>query len=345
MAGVRQVVAMGRSGAAAVALAAGLLLLARAANADPGSVRIVRATDLAALPLIVAEHDHLVEKQALARGLGAISVQWLVPGSGVPLEQLVNGQADLVAVLDLADFVAAWDERSGTPQEIRALTALSQMPYLLLSRNPSIATIRDFAAKDRIAVPAPRTSLPAVMLEMAAAQEWGVTHYDRLDALTVARGDEAGDDALQSGKGEIDTHFVRLPYADDERANSAIHRVMDSFDVAGPHSVAVLVATSQFRDANPALCASIAAAVSEADDFIARSRGAAAELYDTVDKDQDIPVEVLTDMLGDPDLTYKAAPAGLLHLTAFLHQIGRLKHNPDTWQQLFFPEVYKLTGG
>ena len=60
------------------------------------------------------------------------------------------------------------------------------MPYLLLSRNPAIATIRDFTTKDRIAVPALKTSLPAVLLEMAAAQEWGIAHFDRLDTLTVA---------------------------------------------------------------------------------------------------------------------------------------------------------------
>jgi NitT/TauT family transport system substrate-binding protein len=321
-------------------LLVGSMLLARGAAADPAGVRIMRSTDLAALPLIVAEHDHLIEKQAQARGLGVVSVQWLAPGSGTPIDALLSGQADLVASLDLAEFVAAWDGRSGTPQEIRALTALSRMPYLLLARNPAIATIRDFTTKDRIAVASVKTSQPAVMLEMAAADEWGVAHYDRLDPLTVAR----RDDALQSGKSDIDAHFVRLPYADDERANEAIHRVMDSFDIAGPHSIAALIATSQFRDANPALCAAIAAAIGEADDFITRNRGAAAEIYDAAVKGQDIPIEVLSDMLGDPDLAYKPAPEGVLHLTGFLHQIGRLQHSPDTWQQLFFPEIYKLGG-
>jgi hypothetical protein len=64
------------------------------------------------------------------------------------------------------------------------------MPYQLLSRNPAIATIRDFTAKDRIAVPALKVSLPAVMLEMAAADEWGAAHYDKLDPLTVAHGSD-----------------------------------------------------------------------------------------------------------------------------------------------------------
>ena len=334
---------MGRRWRAILAMLLGLAL-ARGAVADPASVRVMRSTDLAALPLIVVEHSHLIEKQVQARGLGAVTVEWQNPAPGNPLDELYGGKTDFVAILDLGSFVAAWDQRSGTPQELRALTSLAQMPYLLLSRNPAIATIRDFTAKDRIAVPALKTSLPAVLLEMAAAQEWGIAHFDRLDTLTVARSDEAADDALRSGKGDIDTHFVRLPLSDDERADPAVHRVMDSFDIGGPHNVAVLVTTGPFRDANPPLCAAVAAAIAEADDYITHHRGAAAEIFDSTIKGQDIPVEVLSDMLGDPDLAYTPAPQGMLRLTAFLHQIGRISHSPDTWQQLFFPEIYKLGG-
>jgi NitT/TauT family transport system substrate-binding protein len=318
--------------------------LARGAAADPPSVRIMRSSDLAALPLIIVEHDHLIEKQALARGLGAVTVEWQNPASGNPLDALYAGKTDFVAILDFGSFVAAWDERSGTPRELRALTSLARMPYLLLSRNPAVATIRDFTGKDRIAVPALRNSLPAELLEMAAAQEWGMGHFDGVDAIVVARGDETADDAMHSGKTDIDTHFVRLPLSDDERADPAVHRVMDSFDIGGPHSVAVLATMSPFRDANPVLCAAIAAAIGEADDYITHNRGAAAEIYDSAVKGQDIPVEVLSDMLGDPDLRYQPGPEGTVRLTGFLHQIGRLTHSPDSWQQLFFPEIYRLGG-
>ena len=119
---------------------------------------------------------------------------------------------------------------------------------------------------------------------------------------------------------------------------------MDSFDIAGPHSVAVLVTSAQFRDANPALCAALVGAVTEAAGFIKERRGAAAEIYDSRVKGNDIPVEDLTDMLGDPDTVFTPAPAGSQRLVGFLHQIGRIRHNPDSWQQLFFPEIYKQQG-
>jgi NitT/TauT family transport system substrate-binding protein len=326
--------------------AVGLLGLAKAgpALADVASVRIVAPVDIAALPLAVAAHGHLIEQQAEARGLHGLTVQWLIPNGGNPIDQLLNRQADIVATTDVVGFMLAWDERSGTPQEIRGLAALAQMPYQLLSRNPAIHTIRDFTAKDRIAVPAVKTSLPAVMLEMAAADEWGATHYDKLDPLIVTLGSDAADSALHSGKGDIDTDFSRMPYADDERGDPAIHRVMDSFDIAGPHSVALVVTTAQFRDANPALCAAVVGAITDADTFIKAGRGAAAEIYDTVEKNDDIPVENLTDMLGDPDTAFSAAPVGTQRIAAFLHRIGRLRHDPDSWQLLFFPEIYKQPG-
>ena len=317
---------------------------ARPAGADVASVRIVAPADLAMLPLVVVAQKHLIEQQAQARGLPDIAIQWLTPNGGNPIEQLLGGQADIVATTDLVGFLTAWDERTGTLQEIRGLAALAQMPYQLLTRNPAIETIRNFTAKDRIAVPAVKTSLPAVMLEMAAADEWGAAHYDRLDPLTVAQTSDAADAALHAGKGDIDTDFSRMPYADDERGDPAIHRVMDSFDIAGPHSIALVVTTAQFRDANPGLCAALVGAIADADTFIKASRGAAAEIYDKAGNSEDIPVEDLTDMLGDPDTAFAAAPAGIQHLTAFLHQVGRLKHGADSWQQLFFPEIYKQPG-
>jgi NitT/TauT family transport system substrate-binding protein len=315
----------------------------RPASADPIPLRIVLPADLAALSLIVAAHDHLIEQAAQAHGID-LAVRWVVPVAGNPLDALLDGRADIVATTDLTGFLGVWDERSGTPQEIRGLAALARMPYQLLSRNPAIATIRDFTAKDRIAVPALKSSLPAVMLEMAAADEWGAAHYDKLDALTVARGADEADNALLSGKGDIDSDFARAPYADDERADPAVHRVMDSFDIAGPHSVGAIVTTAQFRDANPALCAAFVDAVTGADGFIKEHRGAAAEIYVDTNKGEGIGAEDLTDILGDPDTSFATAPAGIQHIAGFMHQIGRLKHNPDSWRQMFFPEIYKQPG-
>lgn len=315
----------------------------RPALAETTELRLLRPLDLVALPLLVMEHQHLIERTAEAMGLGAVTVIWSQPGKTGAIEALAAGESDLVAA-DLAPFLLAADATAGTPGEVRALGALAQRPYVLVTRNPSVHTIRDFGAADRIAVPELKISGPALMLELAAAQEWGPEHYDRLDPLALARPDAAAAAALISGKGEINAHFSRTPYADDELANPGVRRVMDSFDIAGPHSAAVLVAAMRFRAANPRLCAAVLSALQAAGDFIKSNPGAAAEIFAAMVKDQDIPIEDLTDMIGDPDLAYTAAPAGVMHLAVFMHRVGRLKRRPPSWQDLFLPEARDLPG-
>jgi len=329
------------------ALAAALLLMALGmilpANAETGQVRLLRPLDLVALPLLVMEHEHLIERTAEAMGLGSVNVIWNAPGEGDPLASLAAGDSDLVAA-DLAPFLLAADATAGTAQEVRALGALAERPYVLVTRNPAVQTIRDFGGADRIALPALKTSGPALMLELAAAQEWGPQHYDKLDPLALARPDAAAAVALLSGKGDINAHFSRTPYADDELANPAVHRVMDSFDIVGPHSAAVLAATTRFRTANPILCAAILSALQSADDLIKSSPGTAAEIFTAMVKDRDIPLEDLTDIIGDPDLAYTASPSGVMRLVEFMHRVGRLKRRPNSWQELFLPEARGLPG-
>jgi NitT/TauT family transport system substrate-binding protein len=327
---------------AAVLLVAAISV-ARPARAETAELRVLRPLDLIALPLLVMEHEHLIERIAEAMGLGTVKVTWSAPGKTGAIETLTAGDSDLAAV-DLAPFLLAADATAGTPQEVRALGALAQAPYVLVTRNPAVHTIRDFGAADRIAVPALKVSGPALELELAAAQEWGPEHYDKLDPLALARPDAAAAAELLSGKGEIDAHFSRTPYADDELANPAVHRVMDSFDIAGPHSAAVLVTTMRFHAANPTLCAAVLSALQAAGDFIKSNPGAAAEIYAAMVKDQDTPIEELTDMIGDPDLAYRAAPVGVMRLVDFMRRVGRLKHRPPSWQDLFLPEARDLPG-
>jgi NitT/TauT family transport system substrate-binding protein len=328
-------------------LATAFLVAATAAatpsSAETAELRVQRPPELAALPLLVMEHEHLIERTAEAMGLGVVRVTWSAPGKTGAVAALAGGESDLAAV-DLAPFLLAADATAGTPDEVRAVGALAQLPYVLVTRNPAIHTIRDFAAADRIAVPELKVSGPALMLELAAAQEWGPEHFNKLDPFVLARPDAAAAAALATDKGEVDAHFSRTPFADDELADPKIHRVMDSFDIAGPHSAAVLATTMRFHAANPTLCAAILSALQEAGDFIKKSPGAAAEIFAAMVKDQDSPIEDLTDLIGDPDFAYKAAPAGVMRLADFMHRVGRLKRLPPSWQDLFLPEARDLPG-
>jgi NitT/TauT family transport system substrate-binding protein len=312
-------------------------------QADAAELRVQRSPDLANLPLLIVEHDHLIEKHGDMRGLGDIAVRWLKPGKAAGVDAVTSGEVDFAAV-DLPSFVASWDEQLGTAQEIRALAALQQMPYVLVTRNPAIKTIRDFTDKDRIAVGTAKSSAALLLLEMAAAQEWGAERFNRLDSLAVTRADSDAVAMLVSGKGDINAHFSRTPFVDSELANPAVRRVMDSFDIAGPHSEAALVTTTRFHDDNSMLCSAVLAALEEAMELIKSEPGAAAEIYAATVKDGDISVEDLADMIGDPDLNFTTVPVGVMRVADFMNRTGRTKHRPETWRELFFPEAHNLPG-
>jgi NitT/TauT family transport system substrate-binding protein len=316
---------------------------ARRLRAGSAAVRILRPVDLAALPLLVMEHQQLIERTAEAMGLGQVAVAWGAADRAAPTETLAAGQADFAAA-ELVPFLAAAQTEASGAATIRALGAVARRPYVLVARNPAIRTIRDFGPGDRIAVPALKLSGPAVMLDMAAAQEWGIDNHQRLARLAVAMPDDSAAAALIAGKGPITAHFSRTPYVDRELAEPAISRIMDSFDIAGAHSTAVLAATTRFRDANPELCKAVLSALQQAGEFVERNPGEAAEIFAGMAKDDDTPPEALADMIGDPDLVYTAAPAGVMRIADFMHRIGRLPRRPADWREFFLPESRDLAG-
>jgi len=321
---------------------AALIVCAQSGHAETDTLRILRPVDLATLPLLIAEHEKLIEKAAEKADIKPLTIKWSAPGKAGPLDTLAAGQAD-VAAAEIVPFLIAAEASTEKGQPVRGVAALAQRPYVLVTRIAAVKTIRDFKDSDRIAVPS-KNSGPAVLLQMAAAQEWGPDKYAKLDPLMVARSDEAAMDAVESGKGDIASHFSRSPYSDDELADSKIHRIMDSFDIAGPHSANLLVTTKAFHDANPKLCAAVFAALTEADQLIKANPGHAAEIYVGIEKDHDIAVEDLSDMIGDPDLAYTTAPAGIMRLAEFMQRIGRLKRAPPSWKDLFLPEAHDLAG-
>jgi NitT/TauT family transport system substrate-binding protein len=44
------------------------------------------------------------------------------------------------------------------------------------------------------------------------------------------------------------------------------------------------------------------------------------------------------------DIDYMTAPANLMQHVEFMHKVGRLKHMPAGWQDLFFAEAHDLKG-
>jgi len=319
------------------------LMLAAAAGAvraEVSEVKIAPSYGIAYLPLVVMEQNRLLEKNARAAGLGDVKVSWVTISGGAGMnDALLSGNVDFVSG-GIPPFAILWEKTRGA---VKGVAALSAMPIFLNTRNPNVKTIRDFTPASRIALPAVKSSAQAIFLQMAAEQAFGEGNYTKLDPLTIAMPHPEATALLLSGKGEVDSHFTSPPFQYQQLEHPGIRTVLNSYDtLGGPATLFMIWTTAKFRDANPKTYAAFVAALAEADDFIARDKRAAAELYIKKSKDKSPPESILK-MLDDPQTQFTITPQNVMKTVIFMNKAGSLKTRPNDWKDLFFPEIHGLT--
>ncbi|TMJ00251.1 MAG: ABC transporter substrate-binding protein [Alphaproteobacteria bacterium] len=314
------------------------------ARAEVPEVRLSKQYGLPYLPFMVMEQFALLEKQAEKSGF-ALKVSWTTLSNATAMmDAILSGQMDFITP-GVPTLATMWDKTAGTPNEIRALSAVQSMPYVLVTRADHIKSIRDFSEKDRIALPAVKLTGHAIALQMAAAREWGREHYDRLDAITISLSHPDATAALLAGKGEINAHFASSPFYYIELATPGVHKVLHSYEVAGGrHTNGVLMASKKFYDANPKICAAVVAALDEANAFIKANPRKAAEIYIAMAKEKRSTLDEMEKMVSDPDVDYTTTPINVMKFVEFMNLAGTVKRKPSSWKDLFFPIAYERPG-
>jgi NitT/TauT family transport system substrate-binding protein len=318
--------------------------LGRGARAEASSVRIVRQYGLPHVPLMVMEHERLVEKHAARLGLPSLTTSWpILGGPGAIIDGLLSGQIDL-GVLGAPGLATLWDKTAGTPREVRALSCVQLQPFLLVTNNHAVKTIADFTGQDRIAVPTAKISAQALCLQMAAAQLWGDSNYEKLDPLTVTLGHPEAAAGVMSGKSPINSHYAVSPFYYYELETPGVHLVLKSSDtLGGKHVNGTLVAAPSFAKENPTIAAAVLAAQEEANQLINTHPRDVAEIYIALAKDTH-SVDAMRDIIIDPDNVWTTVPQKLMVFAAFMHKVGRLKHMPGSWKDMFLPNVHDGQG-
>ena len=321
---------------------AALPALTRTASAA-GSISLGKQYGLPFLPQMVMEDRKLIEAFASDLGAGDLTVRWqTMGGPGALNDGLLSGSIQFVNVAS-PSLATLWDKTFGTPQEVRAVCAVQSMPYILTTRNPAVKTIADFTSADHIAVPTVKISGQAMALQMAAAKLWGFEKYDRLDEFTVSMGHPDAMQAVLSGQ-TVNSHFSVAPFNYHELRVESIHKVLSSYETDGKHTNGLQVTTRAFHDANPKICGAVRAAHEKANAFIKRDPKAAAEIYLKLTNDKKNSADDMVAMITDPDIEYTTTPANLMKHAEFMHKVGRLKHLPASWKDLFFAEAHGLNG-
>ncbi len=316
--------------------------ISQACFAEVKEVRVARSDGLGYLPIILMEHDRLVEKHAQAAGLGAIKVTWARFAGGVQMnDALLSGSLDFASG-GVPPFLTLWGRTVATPQSVKAVCALAAYPYLLVSRIPNVRSIRDLTSQDRIALPAVKASIQAVLFQMAAAQAFGDANYAKLDPITVSLSNPDGLIAMGTGKSEITAHFSNPPFQYQELKTPGFHTILHSYDVLGGPATSTLIwTTSKFHNDNPKLYAAFVAAFEEANAIIRANKKFAVALYKEVTKDPDT-IENLLEMVNDMD--FSPTPKNTMKFVEFMYKVGTLKAKAATWKELFFPEIHDQPG-
>ena len=245
-----------------------LLFGALPAMAETTEVRIAQQTSIAFLQFNVMKHQGLIEKHAAALGVPGVKVTFATfNGPDAMNDALLSGAVDIVSG-GPPGLLVVWAKTWGSSQEVRGVGALSQLHWLLNTRNPNVHSIRDFTAIDRIAMPAVKVAAQSVLLEMAAAKEWGDKDYEKLDALTLAMSPSDATAGLLSGGGNFNSAFTVPPFQEMQLKDPAVHTVLDSRDILGASSSAFAWSTKKFHDANPKVFLAVVNAMKEASDYI-----------------------------------------------------------------------------
>ncbi len=332
---------------ACVVLAAAMLIsppLVAALRAEPAELHMATQFGIGTLPMVLVEQKKLLEKHLAQAGLASTKVTWRqFPGGNPMNEGLLSGNLDIVSG-GTTVFLTLWAKAKGTSSAVRGIGAVSGLPLYLLTRNPNVHKIEDFGPQDRIAVTTLKVSVHAILLQMAAEKIWGPGNGGRLDPLTVQipHGDAAR--ALMSGGSEITSHFSAPPFQELELRAPGVRRISSQQEILGtPATYMVAYTTERFRNDNPKTYQAFVGALREAHELIKSDPAGCAKTYLDHSSDK-ISVEEAVAIIKSPESTFDLAPQNVMTFAKFMAQRGIIKSAPNSWVEMFFPEVQKLPG-
>ena len=324
-----------------------LALFAASASTALGAdntVRIVQQFGLSYLPLHVALDRKLIEKHAAAMGLAGVNVEVVRLGSGAAAnDAIISGNVD-VAMAGATVLLNLWDKTVGR-NVVKGMMAIADTPIYFNTIDPRIKSVRDFGESDRIAMTAGRGTQHAIVLQMAAAREFGWDERGKLDSLTVSMAHPDGVAALLSGGAQVKTHATTVPFIQMELAHPGVRTILKSDEVVGGrHTLIVAYAAEKWRTENPKLYAATYAGLSEAIGIINADKKAAAELYKRVESSKMDVDEIYKILLDENMLYFSATPSKIMPFADYMLKVGLLKNKVASWKDVFFDNVHGLPG-
>lgn len=307
-------------------------------RAEATKVRAAKQFGLGYVQYMIMEERQLIEKHAKAAGLGDIAVEWATfRSSDVMNDALISGNVDFVS-LGIPGLLTIWDRSKGLI-DVKGVAGLNALPLVLMVRDENIKSLADFNEKHKIAVPAVKIALQAILLQMAAEKAFGVGHHGRLDPFTVTMAHPDATIAMISGNKDVTANYTTLPFLARQAKTPGIRQLMHANEtMGGPFSFNVIATTSKFRTDNPKLYKAFLAALEEATALVNADKKTAAEIYIKIAKDKS-SVDDIVALLDMPGNQYTTKVLSIAPMIDFLIRTGNFKNKPASYKDLLFPEA------
>lgn len=297
------------------------------------------------LPLMIMQEQNLIEKEALKQNLGDVKTEWKVFSGPAPINDgVLTGNLHFGAV-GTSSLVTLWAKTKGK-LNVKAVGSLSCMPMYLNTNRPNIKGLEDFSSLDKIALPSVKVGVQAVTLQMAAAQKFGTSQANKMDALTVGMAHPEAYIALLAQPPGIAAHFASVPFQSQELEDGKgrIHTVLKSYDVlGGPASFTLVVASERFRIQNPKSYAAYVAAFEEATQFIKSHPEEAARIYLKITGSKE-NLTTLVSLIKNPEHIFDLTPRQIAKYANFMNDVGTIKERPSSWQDMVHPNLLQKAG-
>ena len=293
------------------------------AAGDPVSVTIAYQPGLAYAPLVLLKQHGTLEK-----AFPHTKIAWTsVSGGSAVRDGIIAGQIQL-GVAGTAPFLIGWSHEPS----FRILCGVSAFDIWLVSKDPSIKTIRDIKPGMKIGTPDLAGS-NAIILQMACQREFGNPH--QLDGNIQPMPHPQAVQALESG--QIAAHFSTPPFQFEETAAGA-HVILRSVDVIGPATFTEVLTTDSFGAQYPGFVTAFYRATTGESRAIKSNPSAAAREL-SASSNGKVTAAKMQSWLSHEATGYGTTPRGVLKYAAFMKQLGEIPAVPSSMAVVTLPEL------
>jgi len=329
---------------AAFMAGAALVSLQSGASAETDQIRIAYVPGSCNLAHYVMEENKLVEKHLKEAGLPEASVTYqLFAGAGQLGDALLSGSLDFGALGATQAFVLA-DRTSTMSNQFKIAVPLCDQTFVLMSADPEVKSPDDLKPGSRIAMPTPKNSVYAQVLQIYAAKKFGWEQRGYYDDMGIPMGHPEAVASLKAKDPTVTAHFTGAPWSMIEEKNGA-HQVLSSFDVTGPASLVAQTVSKEWKEANPRSYEAVVAAFEEATQMLAADPKFAAEIIMRREKPAGVTEDDLVAYFGDKSqIVYDNVPHGTQAWRDFMFKSGILKNEPKSWMDVYWENNAEKAG-